>query len=409
MYDQTLASYRRLFGEEPPEALWPRGAKRFPPRSDHRRTDINGYWLIRKPAFLAFALWRPIRSSRTALVSMALVPIPLLGIVWGRPFNMRGPDFLVFYACLLLIAFAAAIVTRLIAKAASTRGEEEAPLDAYQMAYLNGGPDWAAKTAVALLLAEQEVIITRTTPLRLGRFGAVRTKGHALERALSASMPAAPEGASWAQICQHSKDAVDDLERSLQERGLTMTRERALVAQWSPLAIMGVAIAIGVIKIFLGLERHRPVGFLAAMCLAALVISLALFVRRVYRTSAGDQKLLSLKVGHQHLRREARQSPFSVQEGMPLAVALFGLGVLVQGPLQHLAYSLDPRTRVVSRAADGLEGHGGGCGGAGGVGAACGAGGGHGCSGGGGGGCGGGGGGCGGGGCGGGGCGGCGS
>lgn len=46
-YDRTLASYRRLFGEEAPADLWPPSEVRF--RADlHRfqRIDIRRYWLL---------------------------------------------------------------------------------------------------------------------------------------------------------------------------------------------------------------------------------------------------------------------------------------------------------------------------------------------------------------------------
>lgn len=47
-YARTLASYCRLFGEEPPADIWPR----VRPRASHPRrseTDLSAYWLVRRP------------------------------------------------------------------------------------------------------------------------------------------------------------------------------------------------------------------------------------------------------------------------------------------------------------------------------------------------------------------------
>ncbi|HEY4311684.1 MAG TPA: TIGR04222 domain-containing membrane protein [Pirellulales bacterium] len=407
MYERTLDDYRRLFGEEPPGDLWPDGAERFSPRRRSNHTAADHYWMIRKPwLWLSARAWWQRASRRAAVAAMAILPLPLIGVAVDHPFDLRGPEFLQFYAAVLLIAFLLAVATRVFAKHSPQKTVHTLPLDAHQVAYLSGGLQWAAKTALAQLVAEREVIVIRTRPLRLGRFGEVKAEGNALECALHRQMPKAPEGASWGAVCRNANTAVAEVGESLRERGLVMSATHALVAHWGPLMIMGAALLIGAIKVLVGLQRHRPVGYLMIMVVIATIVSLMLFARRVHRTDAGDQKLLSLKLTNRHLREEARQASFSASESLPLAVALYGFSVLLDGPHKPLALSLDPCT-VSDPRNEKYKFWGHGCGGGGvgctGVIAICG-GGGHGCSGG----CsGGGGGGCGGGGCGGGGCGGC--
>jgi hypothetical protein len=46
-YRRTLASYRKAFGEEPPESIWPRAEVRFEKR-DFRRIDASSHFIVRK-------------------------------------------------------------------------------------------------------------------------------------------------------------------------------------------------------------------------------------------------------------------------------------------------------------------------------------------------------------------------
>ena len=397
MYAATLTSYRRLFGSPPPADIWPPSDERFAPRERPAINKTDGYWMIRKPEF-----WRRTESRgrrwAAGLAMMALAPLP----VWGAgfdPFEMKGPEFLQFYALLLVIAFGLAFATRLLAKyvAREPGVADVESLDAYQAAYLSGGPKWAVKTAAARLLAEKEAVLVKAIRQRLGRTDNVVSNRHFLEQAVHSAMPPAPRGATWFELNHGSDESLTRIATSLEASGLLLTSQRRFIAYVVPLAVMTLAVAIGTIKIAIGIERHRPVTYLVMMTVAAAVVTLAVFAWPVRRTHAGDQRLAAMKIGHRHLRDEARLGPFSASDGMPLAVALFGFGVLAAGPLSHVAQAIDPRAGAKQRT--GFWGDGGG------VGCTTGAG----DGGGGGAGCGGGGGGCGGGGCGGGGCGGCGS
>ncbi len=285
MYAETLASYRRIFGEEPPGDVWPTGARRFALRSKQHAVDAERYWLIRKPgAWFRFDSWWHRFGSGAAIASMAVAPLPVLGVVWDHPFNLKGPEFLQFYAVVLLIAFLTANGTRILAKhiSSATTESDTAPLDAFQgrlpqsrtaLGDENCGRRFgrqpgcnyhADHTAAlgALWGSENE----RTFP------GARRTRQHARRAA----------GSKLAEICRRSQDGLDEVADSLRSRGLVMSPTGAFVAHAVPLAIMTLAIAIGMIKIVVGLERHRPVGYLAMICFAAFLITLAVFARRVH-------------------------------------------------------------------------------------------------------------------------------
>jgi hypothetical protein len=51
-YGKTLASYRRIFGAEPPVDIWPAPADRFADAGCGRWVNLADFWLVPKPAFL---------------------------------------------------------------------------------------------------------------------------------------------------------------------------------------------------------------------------------------------------------------------------------------------------------------------------------------------------------------------
>ena len=66
-YERTLESYRRLFGEEPPERYWPRTRRRFGEDIRYRRVNTARHWVLRKPRWIRNLRWdlrgRACRSS----------------------------------------------------------------------------------------------------------------------------------------------------------------------------------------------------------------------------------------------------------------------------------------------------------------------------------------------------------
>lgn len=48
-YEQTLASYKRLFGEQPPADIWPPAAQRFGEDLRHMTVNTARNWIIPKP------------------------------------------------------------------------------------------------------------------------------------------------------------------------------------------------------------------------------------------------------------------------------------------------------------------------------------------------------------------------
>ena len=67
-YSQTLASYRRVFGSEPPSDIWPAPVERFAAAGALRWVDSSRYWAVPK---------RPVRRSAAALTAVGATLIVL--------------------------------------------------------------------------------------------------------------------------------------------------------------------------------------------------------------------------------------------------------------------------------------------------------------------------------------------
>ena len=67
-YSQTLASYRRVFGSEPPSDIWPAPFERFAAAGALRWVDSSRYWAVPK---------RPVRRSAAAFTAVGATLIVL--------------------------------------------------------------------------------------------------------------------------------------------------------------------------------------------------------------------------------------------------------------------------------------------------------------------------------------------
>src|SRR5688500_5011165 len=88
MYEQTLESYRRFFGEAPPAGLWPPVEQRFTAAAQYVRVNRRTAWVVNKPRWL-MGVMVVIASSTAGCESR------------GSVFEYSGGDFLAFFGCLL--------------------------------------------------------------------------------------------------------------------------------------------------------------------------------------------------------------------------------------------------------------------------------------------------------------------
>jgi len=239
------------------------------------------------------------------------------------PFDLPGPQFLVFYAAL---AVAALIVYRLALHRVESGAAPALPLsDPYEMAYLRGGAGDAARLAV-LSLVDRDLIeidgdklVTRGSP---SSQGLPPIEAAILSRCQSRVTPQelfTSFGVTAATAPYEARLAARQL---LPDRAMRARRWR-----WLGIAV-AILLVIGIVKIALALGRGRTnVGFLLMLMVASPVVLLAAARRR--RTALGDAVLKDLHGLFGGLRqRVAPASEGGLTSDTMLLAAVFGLGAL---------------------------------------------------------------------------------
>jgi hypothetical protein len=153
-YRRTLVSYARLFGEAPPQDIWPPAEQRFATASHFVRIDTRSHWLIAKPDC---PQWLP-RLSCTAGFCLGLGLFLLLPVGCAlSPDDWEPIDPARYRWFISLMALAIALWLLVRRKATGTQSpsvREIKPddLDPYEWAYLVDGPKRVLQAALLRLI-----------------------------------------------------------------------------------------------------------------------------------------------------------------------------------------------------------------------------------------------------------------
>lgn len=378
-YARTLKSYETFFNQPPPADIWPSPEGREKEKHDFARVDRAHNWVIPKPRLR-------VKSAYAATLGLLAITLFCSGAMLAQGmnvFNWRGPDFLGFYILFFPTCFGVAFLLRSLLRMPTGADQPNPPdLDGYSTAFLNGGKVLAVNTAIANLVNQKAMRVDAKSK-RLKSIAPRPTFGHTLEKMVYIAAEST-NGNTIGDVRLAVVPGVTAIAEDLKERGLVVPDDAARKAILFPLLIAFAAITVGVIKIAIGIDRDRPVGFLVLLCGIFFIISLVTLARRPVRSRYGDKVLDQMRARHVGPRElSGNESGISGAEFATM-VGLFGFTALAGTGLEDLRQQLQPP----AQAGGSWSGCGSGCGGGGSS-------------------CGGGGGGCGGGGCGGGGCGGC--
>lgn len=397
-YGKTLASYRGFFGE-PPADLWP--ARPVHPKTV--RVEIARHWIIRKPRLALPRLLRIVarfgRTQPSPFEAPAPVPAASLSVAGpverpamlsgvgavmaalpaaaeGWPFNLRGPEFLGIYLAIVAVMVAVAFFLRRQLAGPAEIIETDS-LSPYAVAYLSGGPNRVFVAGLAAV-AQRGLVVVSENSLR--RTEVPQPDNLPLvERAICSG--AGPIGSQLSNVRAATGGAIDAVEAELAEKGLLATGPGFMSARLVPAGVVGIALLIGGQKVWIGLERGRPVTFLVILLVLTLGIAIAFACRPPRLSGRGREALRRLKAKHDNpsLRCEPLP-PHASPEGalwVPLAVGLFGASVLHGTELESVSkYALrrgqgsgtdtwfgGESSSSDSSCGDGGDGGGGGCGG----------------------------------------------
>jgi uncharacterized protein (TIGR04222 family) len=287
-------------------------------------------------------------------------------------FDLRGPDFLLFYLILLFLGLVFAFALRQLLRGPGDGGVDlgkGGALHPLEVAYLAGGPKAAIDAAAAALVHREALMVSKTNRYLQPRGSPPPQNLHPLEKAIF-EVVSVEGGKAVGAVRRDLRAAADRLTSRLESLELTPPIERRALIRVVPMFVLLTVLLVGVVKVLVGVDRNRPVTFLVILCGATLVAAIVFAAVSAHRTRKGASYLRRLREGHAALRTTATHAATGqlAPYDLALAFALFGPAVLMFGPAQDLRQALRPP----SAGGSGCGGGGSSCGGGGGCGGGCG-------------------------------------
>ena len=275
-----------------------------------------------------------------------------------NPFNLSGPDFLVFYIFFSAVVLVAAWYFRRQAESGPTPRMDLS--DPYLIACLRGGETEALRLGV-LALIDRGLLIADNTWIGRAAHATQKDTHNAVEaavlRAVGTGTPVASilNDVSLKEECRPYREKLEAEGLLPDESTKSQRRRRFLLAS---MALAGV----GLIKIAIGLSRDRPVVFLFILTIAAVIVLAVTSFSRL--TVRGRQAIDDIQAIYSGLKDRASDiHRGSANAEMLILVAVFGVTAL---PLTEYAFvrTMFPQTASSFGGGDSGSG-GGGCGGGG--------------------------------------------
>jgi uncharacterized protein (TIGR04222 family) len=247
-----------------------------------------------------------------------------------NPFELYGPEFLLFYFCFSLAVIVAIVLLR---RRAESGGSPRIDLgDPYLIAYLRGGEDEALRVAVVSLV-DREMLVRDGRLIRRADHVTVDMAHRPIERAVLELFIIADNGAS-ALKDKNLKPVFQPYQDTLERAGLLPDGATRAARLKRLLLGMAALVIVGVIKIQIGLSLERPVEFLVVMMIVAIVISTALSFPRL--TARGKATLEDITNLYSGLRTQIKSfSPGGASAELAMYAAVFGVAALAATPFAY--------------------------------------------------------------------------
>jgi uncharacterized protein (TIGR04222 family) len=262
-----------------------------------------------------------------------------------NPFDLRGPEFLLFYFVFSPVVIIAIVLLRRRAESGDAPRIDLG--DPYLIAYLRGGADEALRVAV-ISLVDRGLLVMEGHLIRRADDVTSGMAKNQIEYEILKKFGDPGEESSVLDAAAvlrdgNLKSALHPYHDKLERAGLmpdAATRSARLNRLLFGLAVLGV---VGVVKIQIGLSLGRPVGFLVVMMIAAMVIAAAVSFPRL--TARGEATLEDVTNLYAGLRTQVNSmSPGSATAELAMVAAVFGIGALAATPFAY-ADDLFRRTR----------------------------------------------------------------
>ena len=346
-YHRTLESYRKFFGE-PPKDIWPTPEQKAVEKNEFVRVDKETHWVIPK--------WR-FPKMRATWIIIALTLVFLAGCQSSaNPFNWKGPEFLAFFGWLSVFFFGAAAFVRWKLREPSEPADEDfSNMDPYSMAFLNEGKVLAVNSAIVSLI-DCKLLRADSSERRLSQVAPLPENSLLLEKVVYS---AARNGAMISDVREAAKPVVTAMMEQLQNHGLLVNDQQASRVKWQATLVALFPVLLGIIKIFVGLSRGKPVMFLVVGCVIVTVIALIAFMRRPHRSRRGDEVLNQLQDRYRNYGNLKWNYEGLTPQQVAMGIGLFGMTALAGTAMADLQKTLRPPPS----AGNGIGGCGSSCGG----------------------------------------------
>jgi len=260
-----------------------------------------------------------------------------------NPFEMRGPEFLLFFVLLFVALTACAAILRgFLRMPGGEPGAEALDLSPYEVAYLAGDEQRVISAVVGRLVHEKVVGLDASSRKLTPRETELPAGASELDRAIHAVVTR-EGGLEISKIAGIAASVLTATRRRLEELGLVVGLAQQFFARAAPVIVAFLAPLAGVMKIFIGLMRDKPVGFLVLLTIASAIIGFIAFARPVHRSRRGDRAFSQLREANAAMEHQASRRIDSISgNDLMLALGLFGAGILASGALFGLAVALQP-------------------------------------------------------------------
>jgi uncharacterized protein (TIGR04222 family) len=241
-----------------------------------------------------------------------------------NPFELRGPEFLAFYACCAVVVIIVVVLLRRLREAEDPRAENRLH-DPYEIAFLRGGKNHLLQTALVSLV-DRGLLLVNDLKLKTVKPAAVDKAQRPLDRAILTKFLWETEATALYQeesIVAQAEAVGETLreKRLLPDAGQKSARLTAFVGA---LALLWIVAGI---KVYIGISRGRPVLFLIILAGVAAVVLYKL--SNPFRTAAGAKALSQIKETLRGLvTRKGSITPNSPTNEATLLAAAFGLAML---------------------------------------------------------------------------------
>ncbi len=325
LYEQTLASYAQFFEQSPPDDIWPAADVRFGRDIHFRRVNAATHWVLPNP-LLAF---RQLSSTVRRIVSGLLLTValmPLAAETWN-PFDLRGPQFLLLYVVVFVLGLTAAILVRRSIYQGRP-GAEQTKLTPYEAACLAQSPVVAIGAAICRMVHDNNLQIlepsdsAKTLERRFAAAKPPQRNADPLEHAVYAAAESCRDGLTFSELHTACATATEQLEDSLRDKELKPSKD-AHPLKLLPMVIMLAVLGFGLIKIGVGINRHKNVGFLIMMCIGTLITAFVV-AGRPKRTQAGKRAVARNQKQASKLKSKVKKSDITGEQ-LALAIGMYGL------------------------------------------------------------------------------------